>query len=188
MLELVAGRLDFYPKTFYLAGNINGQTLEGCNGWRLGVTRELERRGHRVLNPLRGKTCLPKGQKLTPETCAGLDVVTDGAVIVMRDLRDVEESDALIVNVGPRDAVLTGSVCEVFQAAMGKHPRIPVFAYVEDRDEPCAQARSPWFGGFFSPAYHVHVGRQALLETVDRYFPGACELTMPQDNIVEVRR
>lgn len=166
-------------KTFYLCGNISGLTLEGCNGWRLGLTKALEGMGHRILNPLRGKVCLPKDRALTPESCVGLDVVTDGAVIVMRDLQDIAESDALIVNVGPRDAMLTGSVCEVFAAAHMSVPRIPAFAYVEDGDEPCAQVKSPWFGGFFAPAYHVHRGRAALLDTVSRYFPEACEMTTP---------
>lgn len=150
----------------YLFGNINGLTLDAAVGWRDRLRKELAYRGHTVLCPLRGKSKhLPTDQPLHGNYPA---VVASGDAIVTRDLQDISVADALVGNVGPAHAVMTGSVCEVFHAARVRVPRIPVFAFAEDGA--CPQVKSPWFGGFFTPAYHVHEGVDALLATIDDYF------------------
>ena len=151
--------------TLYLAGNIDGCTMDACNGWRERLTAMLKRRGHATLNPLRGKEgCFEKWEgRDTGHT------VTDAGVIVTRDLWDLEQADGIIANVGPADAILTGTVCEAFYASRIRRPAIPVFAFVVDGEEPARQVRSPWFGQFFSPAYHVH-SEGGLVETIGRYF------------------
>lgn len=151
----------------YLAGNINGLSLGRALGWRDELKAALEALGHTALCPLRGKAKhLPTDQPLHGNYPA---VVASAEAIVIRDLQDVSNCDGLLVNVGPREAVMTGSVCEVFCASQLR-PRLPVFAFVVDGEEPCPQVRSPWFGGFFTPTYHVHAGLGPLLSTVRDYF------------------
>jgi nucleoside 2-deoxyribosyltransferase len=147
--------------TIYLAGPIDYVQFDQASRWRHQAAKMLADRGFLPLSPLRGKetyiaAASAKGLPTSEWKSILHRIPIDGEFILTRDLADIDASDCLLVNVGPADARLTGTVAECFYAARVCAPRKMVVAFVEEGQEPCEQTKSPWFGHFFTPQYHVH--------------------------------
>lgn len=82
----------------YLCGPINQQSDEECSAWRFLAAKRLE--SHRILNPMDRDYRGLEGQFYKD--------------IVSLDLRDIDESDCLLVNAGRAS---WGTAMEVFYAA-----------------------------------------------------------------------
>lgn len=131
-------------KTIYLAGTISAD--EGTRWWRQVAQYFLRKLGHQVRDPLRGKVL----------TVDGKEVFSDipGTCFYNRDLRDIRESDLLLVDLTHLDSTnrpSCGTFMEMgYALALGKpmivmcknpallvHPFIAnsALAVVEDLDE-----------------------------------------------------
>jgi len=82
----------------YLAGSIKGLTYDQANEWRQYVT-ELLRHDIVTLNPLRGKEELRGQGVITSEMLeASTNPMCGSKGIVRRDLYDIRQCDAMLVN------------------------------------------------------------------------------------------
>jgi nucleoside 2-deoxyribosyltransferase len=106
--------------TVYLGGPIAGKAYAGASDWRQRVARQLaETAPHiRLLDPMRGKHELKGVEKIE----AGNGGVLYGSKITVgRDLWDVAQCDAVLVNLSEATEVSIGSMIELGHArAQGK--------------------------------------------------------------------
>lgn len=97
----------------YLAGAINGKTIEEANGWRDQVAKILALYDIEVLNPLRGK-----------EEDRFYDY--DVNEIVHRDLDDIKRADIVLVEYMDKHRPYTGTDMEIVYARLWNKPVIVV--------------------------------------------------------------
>lgn len=108
-------------KHVYLAGPITGLEFDEAKDWRDDFIAELKRHGWNGLSPMRDKEEFRIKGKLS----AFFD---EGAAAVDRDLRDIEKSEAVIINFRDAQAVSLGSSAEMGYAyALGR----PIIVVVE---------------------------------------------------------
>lgn len=108
-------------KHVYLAGPITGLEFDEAKDWRDEFIEKLARRGWNGLSPMRDKEEFRIKGKLS----AFFD---EGAAAVDRDLRDIEKSEAVIINFRDAAAVSLGSSAEMGYAyALGR----PIIVVVE---------------------------------------------------------
>lgn len=91
----------------YLAGPINGRTLEGASQWRNEMAAALAGIGCQAVDPLREGGFLPDTDKTDAE-------------IVKRDLEDIDRCNVLLANlldVRANGEVFVGTSMEIFHAA-----------------------------------------------------------------------
>lgn len=109
----------------YLCGPITGLKFDEASDWRDSSSDFVERLrvlGWDVLSPMRGKDVFRKPND------EPLDAFfDDGAPAVQQDLDDIEDSEAVIVNLLGAERVSLGSMCELGYAYAKGKPIILVY-------------------------------------------------------------
>lgn len=94
-------------KTIYLAGSICSDEEDFCRSWRKKATERLARKGFNIYNPISDKS---------------LDKSYDPDYIFYTDMKMIEKSDILLVEMTREDYSYIGTSMEIFFAHQKKMP------------------------------------------------------------------
>lgn len=83
------------PRIVYLAGSMEGRTLEEMNVWRLRAVEVLRAHGFAVLSPVRNKE--EEIKKMRRLTTKNVERKFKTNEIVKRDLNDIDRSDIILM-------------------------------------------------------------------------------------------
>lgn len=107
----------------YLAGPIEGESWGDAKTWREAATFRLAKLGIGTTDPLRGKDYLKDEAQLRSEYAEHVMSTAEG--LFERDLFDVRNASALLVNVSAAKKVSIGTT---FEVAVAHENRVPIVA------------------------------------------------------------